>query len=83
MDFDDSGAVVSIEEKPAKPRSGYAITGLYFYDERAADIAAGIAPSARGELEITDLNRVYLESGDLKVEVLGRGIAWLATGTFD
>jgi glucose-1-phosphate thymidylyltransferase len=83
VDFDDSGAVLSIEEKPAKPRSGYVITGLYFYDERAADIAAGLAPSARGELEITDVNRTYLKNGDLNVEVLGRGIAWLDTGTFD
>jgi glucose-1-phosphate thymidylyltransferase len=83
VDFDDSGRVVSIEEKPEKPRSSYAITGLYFYDARAADIAASLEPSARGELEITDVNRAYLESGDLKVEVLGRGIAWLDTGTFD
>ncbi len=83
VDFDDSGRVVSLEEKPAKPRSGYAITGLYFYDARAADIAAGLEPSARGELEITDVNLAYLESGDLNVEVLGRGIAWLDTGTFD
>ena len=83
VDFDDSGAVVSIEEKPAKPRSGYAITGLYFYDARAADIATGLEPSARGELEITDVNRAYLESDALEVEVLGRGIAWLDTGTFD
>ena len=83
VEFDDSGRVVSLEEKPESPRSGYAVTGLYFYDARAADIAAGLEPSDRGELEITDLNRAYLESGDLVVEVLGRGIAWLDTGTFN
>lgn len=73
----------SLEEKPAKPRSRYAVPGLYFYDERAADIAARLKPSARGELEITDLNRVYMEGGDLYLIPLGRGFAWLDTGTHD
>jgi len=81
--FDASGEVVGLEEKPTKPDSHWAVTGLYFYDEHAAEIADGIRPSARGELEITDVNRAYLERGALHVEKLGRGYAWLDTGTFD
>jgi len=80
-DFDAGGRVVDIEEKPAKPRSNYAVTGLYFYDGRASDFAASLKPSARGELEITDLNRCYLDEGSLHLEQLGRGYAWLDTGT--
>lgn len=80
-EFDAQGRVVGIEEKPAQPRSNYAVTGLYFYDGRASDFAAELKPSARGELEITDLNRRYLEEGALYLEQLGRGYAWLDTGT--
>ncbi len=81
VEMDQAGQVLSLEEKPAVPRSNYAVTGLYFYDEKACDYAAELTPSARGELEITDLNRCYLEAGDLTVETMGRGYAWLDTGT--
>ncbi|MBT3027064.1 MAG: glucose-1-phosphate thymidylyltransferase RfbA [Candidatus Thiodiazotropha sp. (ex Ctena orbiculata)] len=83
VEFDPQGEVIGIEEKPAKPKSNYAVTGLYFYDRQVTELAASLTPSSRGELEITDLNKLYLEQGKLKMEKMGRGIAWLDTGTHE
>jgi glucose-1-phosphate thymidylyltransferase len=82
-EFDGAGKVISLEEKPLKPKSSYAVTGIYFYDKNVCELAANLKPSPRGELEITDLNRLYLERGDLSCEVMGRGMAWLDTGTHE
>ncbi|MDF9391945.1 MULTISPECIES: glucose-1-phosphate thymidylyltransferase RfbA [Methylococcus] len=82
-EFDQAGRVIGVEEKPARPKSNYAVTGLYFYDAQVVDMAATLKPSARGELEITDINRLYLEQGQLHIQKMGRGVAWLDTGTHD
>ena len=83
IEFDDNAKAISIEEKPKRPRSHFAVPGIYFYDNRVIDFARNLKPSARGELEITDINRLYLELGELNVQVLGRGVAWLDAGTHE